>query len=185
MSRGLEIAANALNAFSIYLAARNSVHTWWTGIFGCLLFAAVFFGAKLYAEVTLQVFFIITSAVGWWNWLHGHGGAELPVRSTPLPIIMGLFVIGMIAAAGYGALLKLYTDAYAPILDSGVLAFSVIGQLLLVKRRYETWWCWLIVNSIAVPLYLSRELFLTAVLYAAFWVNAVVALIRWRRLMQT
>ena len=57
----------------------------------------------------------------------------------------------------------------------------MLGQLLLMARRYETWWCWLMVNTVAVPLFLSRGLTVTAVLYAAFWINAVVALVRWRR----
>lgn len=83
-------------------------------------------------------------------------------------------------AVGYGWLLHRFTDAYAPFLDSVVLAFSVLGQLLLMRRRYESWWCWLLVNSVAVPLYLTRGLTVTALLYAAFWINALVALFRWR-----
>jgi nicotinamide mononucleotide transporter len=75
-----------------------------------------------------------------------------------------------------------FTDAYAPFLDSIVLAFSVLGQFLMIDRRVESWWCWLLVNTIAVPLYASRGLYLTAVLYAAFWVNAIVSLLHWRRL---
>ena len=63
-----------------------------------------------------------------------------------------------------------------------VLVFSVLGQLLLVARRLETWWFWLVANTISVPLYASRSLFLTAVLYAAFWLNALVSLLHWRRL---
>jgi nicotinamide mononucleotide transporter len=75
-----------------------------------------------------------------------------------------------------------WTDAYAPFIDSLVLTFSVIAQLLLMRRRAESWWAWLLVNSIAVPLYVSRNLYVTAALYSAFWINAVVGLIRWRRL---
>jgi len=43
------------------------VHTWWSGIIGCALFAWVFYEARLYADVTLQGFFILTSIYGWWN----------------------------------------------------------------------------------------------------------------------
>jgi nicotinamide mononucleotide transporter len=49
-----------------------------------------------------------------------------------------------------------------------------------MDRRVESWWCWLLVNTIAVPLYASRGLYLTAGLYVAFWVNAVVALRKWK-----
>lgn len=78
----LEIAANAVTAVSIWLAARNSRHTWTTGIVGCILFAVQFYRVQLYADVTLQVFFIATSLVGWWHWRRASGEAvsmEQPV----------------------------------------------------------------------------------------------------------
>lgn len=185
MSRGWEVAANVVNALSILLAGCNSIHTWWTGIIGCLLFGFVFFHAKLYADLTLQVFFVATSIIGWHTWLQGTGGQQLAVRRTrAMPAVL-LLLAGIVVAAGYGWLLHRFTDAYAPFIDSIVLAFSVLGQFLLMGRRYESWWCWVLVNTIAVPLYISRGLIITAALYAAFWVNSVVALIRWRRLLAT
>jgi nicotinamide mononucleotide transporter len=63
-----------------------------------------------------------------------------------------------------------------------VLVFSVIGQVLLIQRRIENWAFWLLVNTIAIPLYASRGLYLTATLYAAFWINAVASWIWWRKL---
>ena len=178
----LEIAANAFNAAAILLAGRNSVHTWWTSIVGCTLFAWVFYYARLYADVTLQAFFVGASVVGWWRWKHGGGGAELPVRHSSRGLVASAAVSGVLVAAGYGWLLHRFTDAYAPFLDSIVLAFSVLGQLLLVGRRVENWWCWLLVNTIAVPLYASRGLYVTASLYVGFWVNAIVALMKWQKL---
>ena len=176
------MAANGFVAAAIFLAGRNSIHTWWTGIVGCALFAWVFYDARLYADVTLQGFFIVTSGYGWWRWRHGGEGAELPVRFSPPGLLAGWGGGAAAVAIGYGWLLYRFTDAYAPFLDSVVLAFSVLGQLLMMERRVENWWAWLLVNTVAVPLYSSRGLTLTAVLYAAFWINAVVSLIRWRRL---
>jgi len=180
-----EIAANGFNAGSILLAGRNSVHTWWTGIVGCVLFGLVFFGAHLYADVTLQTFFILTSIFGWWNWLHGRRGSELPVRRIQLRLLLALGISGIVVATGYGWLLYRFTNAYAPFLDSFILAFSVLGQFLLMGRWLENWWCWLLVNTIAVPLYTVRGLRLTAILYAIFWVNALVSLRRWNKLAKT
>ncbi len=181
MKTALELAANSCNALSIVLAGVNSVHTWWVGILGCALFGVVFFEARLYADVTLQLFFVVTSAVGWWNWRANRGGGSLPVRRVRPGVAAVLLGIGALVAAGYGWLLHRYTDAYAPFLDSVILAFSVLGQFLLMDRRYDAWWCWLVVNTLAVPLYWTRGLHVTAFLYAAFWINALVALVRWRR----
>jgi nicotinamide mononucleotide transporter len=178
----LEIAANAFNAAAIVLAGLNSVHTWWTSIVGCALFACVFYVSRLYADVTLQVFFVVASIVGWWRWIRGEQGTELPVRHSEPRFVAMATGAGIVVAAGYGWLLHRFTDAYAPFLDSIILAFSVLGQLLLIGRRVENWWCWLLVNTIAVPLYAARGLYLTAVLYAGFWVNAIVALKKWQGL---
>jgi nicotinamide mononucleotide transporter len=184
MDKDVEIAANIFNAASILLAGINSVHTWWVGIVGCLLFGLVFFGTQLYADVTLQAFFVVTSVLGWRNWLHGNAGAVLPVRRTrPVPLVVMVLAAAFVAVV-YGWLLHRFTNAYAPFLDSVVLTFSVLGQLLLMRRHYESWWCWLLVNSIAVPLYMTRGLNVTAFLYGAFWVNAIVALVRWRKLIR-
>ncbi len=180
---GLEFAANVVTALSVFLAGRNSVHTWWSGIIGCILFALMFYQVKLYADVALQGFFVVTSVLGWYQWLYGRSGRELAIAQTSWNVLAGMLITGVVVTFIYGYLLHHYTDAYAPFVDSAVLAFSVLAQLLLMKRRVETWLFWLLVNSIAIPLYASRELYFTAALYSVYWVNAVVAWYEWRRQM--
>lgn len=181
MPTTLEMVANFANLIAVLLAARNSVHTWSVGIVGCLLFGWLFFTVQLYADVTLQGFFIVTSAMGWWAWQRGNAGAALPISRTPLPTLFAYLGLAIVVAAGYGLLLHHFTDAYAPLIDSLVLTFSVLAQFLLMRRRLETWYGWLLVNTLAVPLFASRELYLTAGLYCLFWCNAWYGLYRWRR----
>ena len=166
----LELAANVFTALAIVLAGRNNVHTWWTGIVGCTLFGVLFGQTRLYADVALQAFFVATGVVGWWKWVRGDHGDPLPITHASAANLAWTVPLGLAATAGYGALLHFTTNAYAPFLDSAVLVFSIIGQVLMM------------VNSIAAPLYLSRGLVLTAVLYAGFWINAIVSWRNWHRL---
>lgn len=183
MASDLEIGANTVNAISILLAARNSVHTWWTGIVGCVLFSAVFFVSRLYADTLLQMFFVGTSVAGWWQWLAGgRDGKGLPVTHISWPRILLIGLVAAVIAVGYGYVLWRFTDAFAPFTDSLILALSVAAQILLMYRKYEAWWLWLAVNTLSVALFGIRGLWITAGLYAAFWINAAVALVRWRRL---
>ena len=178
----IEISANLVNLLSIVLATRNSVHTWWTGIAGCALFGWLFFTAQLYADVTLQLFFVITGVLGWWQWLHRDGQRiERPITRTAARQLTWMIPTGIVASLAYGALLHRFTDAYAPFLDSALLALSVTAQLLLMQRKLETWIFWFLANTLAVPLYASRELWLTAFFYALFWFNAPIGFVRWRR----
>ena len=178
----LEIAANITTAAAIYLAGRNNIHTWWIGMIGCVLFGVLFYHWNLYADVALQAFFVVSSAVGWRQWLKGDRGAVLPITSVSVKSLLMIVPAGVAITAGYGALLHLYTNAYAPFVDSAVLVFSVVAQLLLMQRRIENWPFWLLVNSIAVPLYASRGLYLTSFLYGCYWINAVVSWVQWRRI---
>lgn len=181
----LEGAANTLATLSILLAGRNNVHTWWTGIVGCALFAVLFWDTRLYADVLLQVFFVIASIVGWWHWSARGAEGDGHVHRTATPALALMLVGAIVATIAYGSLLHRFTDAYAPFADSFVLAMSVLAQLLLMRRRLETWPVWLLVNTVAVPLYASRGLTVTAVLYAAYWINALVAWRHWLRLSRT
>jgi len=177
-----EIAANVLTAICIVLAGRNNVHTWWTGIVGCAIFSWVFLEARLYADAGLQLFFIATGIVGWVHWTRRRNGNELPVRWTPPVRLAAMTAAALAVALVQAALLARYTDAAAPLADSMVFGLSVLAQFLLMGRRVENWILWIVVNTIAVPLFAHRELYLTATLYAFFWVNAIVSLRYWRKL---
>jgi nicotinamide mononucleotide transporter len=200
----LEFSANVFNLLSVWFSARNSVHTWWSGIVGCTLYGLLFIDVKLYADVTLQAFFVVSCVVGWWNWLRGGRGtqaeavpvesgaspplsttdvpAELPITRVALRTALGFGAIALVATLGYGYLLHSLTDAANPFVDSAVLALSVLAQLLMVARKIETWPVWLVVDCIAVPLYASKGLWLTAGVYFFFLVLVVMGWVRWRRL---
>tara|TARA_R110001592_G_scaffold363175_1_gene680978 strand:+ start:18768 stop:19367 length:600 start_codon:yes stop_codon:yes gene_type:complete len=173
----LEWSANAVFVISVILAARNNVNTWWTGIIGCGLFAVLFYQVNLYADVTLMVFFILTSIYGWMYW--GAKKQLHPIQRTKTTNFVSFVAAAVLSTLAYGWLLHEMTDAYAPFIDSIVLMFSVLAQFLLMKRRLETWICWLIVDTVAVPLYFSRELYLTAFVYGLFWCNAWYGLYSW------
>ena len=206
----LEVAANVFNLLSVWFSARNSVHTWWSGIVGCGLYAVMFVGVRLYADVTLQVFFIGSCVVGWWHWQRGgtkdgagvamgdgvsrieNAGAgtstlgplsaDLPITRVAPSTALAFAGLAALAAAGYGSLLHGFTDAANPFIDSTVLALSILAQLLMVARKIETWPVWFVVDCIAVPLYASKGLWVTAAVYAFFLVLVVMGWMRWSKL---
>lgn len=185
MTSTLEVAANVIATLSILLASRNHVHTWTFGVLGCLAFAWLYFESRLYADVMLQFFFIVTSVLGWSRWRHSGRVAtvaqERPVTHVRFKVLALSLPAGAMGALAYGQLLHATTDAWAPFADSFVLAFSIVAQWLLVRRHVETWPVWLLVNSISVPLFASRGLYLTAAVYAIYWLNAWYGWRRWHQ----
>ena len=182
----LELAANVFTIACIVLAGRNSIHTWWTGLIGCVLYGIMFYNMQLYADTTLQAFFFAAGIIGWHKWkTEGTGTSkELKINYAPTKHIVLSVCIALVVAAGYAWFLHTFTDAYAPLVDSTVLTFSVVAQLLLIRRSIQTWQVWLLVNTLSVPLFWSRELYLTSVLYGAFWLNAVYSYYNWKKLLK-
>lgn len=191
----LEWSANLTTALCIFLAGRNNIHTWWTGIVSCVLFGVLFYQGQLYADVTLQVFFIATGIIGWINWSNTQKaslicGEKLVVEDRPAVLITlatNRTMIGWTLGAagvyvGYSALLSHYTNAFLPWVDSMVMVLSIVGQFLLMRRQIQTWPVWVLVNIISVPLYFTKGLYLTSGLYALFLVNALYSWYHWNNL---
>ena len=179
----LEIFANIFNLISVFFANRNNVHTWWTGIIGTILFGVLFFEVKLYADVILQIFFIITNIYGWWTWLYGgEAKRELPISRIDWRLLFLFAVSAIVITIGHGYLLHTLTDASFPFVDSTVLVFIIIAKFLLMKRKLESWYFWILVDLVACPLYAAKELYLTSAIYFLFLINAVWGLINWLRI---
>lgn len=179
-----EITGNLFIVLSVFLAARNHVLTWPIGIIGCILYGFMFYEAKLYADVTLQLFFIVTSAKGWWDWQHvGAKRLERPIMRMSLKFLCLVYFPASIAGTFlYGFILHGWTDASLPFIDSSVLAFSIAAQFLLMRRKLETWIFWIIVDIVSVPLFFYKELYLTSAVYSVFLVNALYGLWSWHKI---
>lgn len=174
----LEWFAVSTTALCIWLAGQNKVATWPVGIVAFIAYAMLFYDAKLYADTLLQFFFVGTSIYGWIYWAKSNQQIE-PIKRASALAIAGVLFVGVLVTFGYGQLLIKFTDSPAPVLDSSVLVFSILGQLLLMKRYIENWPTWILVNTVSVPLYFSRELYVTAIMYAIFWVHAWYAWWKW------
>lgn len=182
----LEIMANIIMVAAVFLAARNHWATWAFGIVGCAIFSVVYYQASLLANVTLQGFFIITNSVGWVLWMKPAGEKpELPISSVQLKTVgFVLLPLAVITALAYGTFLSKTTGAQLPIIDSLVLTFSIVAQFLLMGRKLETWWFWIVVNIISIPLLASQGLYLTSFVYGLFLINAIYGYWNWRKEMR-
>ena len=50
-----------------------------------------------------------------------------------------------------------------------------------MRRKLENWYLWIAVDILSVGIYLYKELYLTAGLYAVFLALAIGGLLAWRR----
>ncbi len=182
----LEIAAVVITLAAVYLTTRQVIACWPLAMVGVALYGLVFYEAKLYADMGLQGLYFAMSAYGWWAWSHGgEGGGELPVSRTTRGAWLLLAGGGALASITLGQTLSRTTDASLPFLDSTLTAFSVVAQWMQTRKQLDAWAIWIVLNVFYVGMFLYKELYPTAGLYAVFIVLAVSGFIQWRRSMNT
>jgi nicotinamide mononucleotide transporter len=178
----IEIIAVLLGIANIVLIIRRSVWNFPVGIAMVSLYFVIFRDAKLYSDAGLQVFFAIVNLYGWWSWHRNEADAgEIVVRRLPR-LGYAAWIVASIALIGtWGYFMARYTGTSVPYWDAAVAMLSVAGQILMARRFVENWHYWIIVNLISIPLYVTKELYLTAGLYGVFLVLAVAGLVEWRK----
>jgi nicotinamide mononucleotide transporter len=178
----LEYLAFALGVVNVALIVRRSIWNYAFGIGSVTAALFVLYSGTLYAEAGLQVFFIVVNVYGWvkWNAARHETGRIVVLLMTPAQRI--LWSVGIVVAGlALGWAMYVYTPAAAPYPDAMIASASIAAQILLALRRLENWVLWILVDLVAVPLYLSRGLEPLAALYAIFFALSVAGLIAWRR----
>jgi len=179
----LEICAVAFGLLSVYLSTRENIWSWPTAIVNVGLYAVLFYEEKLYADMGLQVIYLLLSFYGWYQWLYGGADrTELHVsRATPRLMVL-LVGIGIVGSLSLGTTLRRATDASLPFLDSSLAGFSLLAQWMMTRKILENWALWVLLNIGYVAMFLLlKHLYLTAFQYAVFLVLAIMGHVRWLR----
>jgi len=180
----IEWIAVAITLLAVYLTTREIVWCWPIGMVSVVLYAWVFFRAKLYADMGLQALYFALAAYGWWAWRHGgRHHDELTVSRTQPRLRLALILIGATVGLTLGQVLSLLTDASLPFMDSMLTSFSIVGQWMQARKLLEAWIVWLAVDVFYVGMFLYKGLYPTTALYAVFLYLAALGYVRWRRSM--
>ena len=166
----------------LLLAARESLWCWYCAFVSSALYMFIFWDARLLMEVALNGFYIVMAVLGWWRWRRG--GAQ---RTSP-PIVslvwwqhVALLGAMLLLAALNGWVMQRYTDAAWPFVDSFITWGAVLNTVLVIRKVLENWLYWILLDGLAIVVYLDRELYLTALLFALYVVIVVFGYIRWLR----
>ena len=171
--------------FQVLLARKNNSNNYLFGIAGISLSLYVMFFAKLYAEFTLNLYYLVMSIYGWLYWKFGKRQSETKISETTNQekLITAGIVIGTFSLFWF--FLTHYTDSDVPILDSLVSAFAWAGMWLMARRKIENWILLNVSNIIAIPLLIHKDLYLYAVLTAFLFIVAISGYLEWRKIIKS
>jgi nicotinamide mononucleotide transporter len=173
-----ELAGFITGIACVALAVAQRIETFPIGIANNVFFIVLFADARLYADMALQGVYIVLGVMGWWVWWKrtrsplSVSRASLALLAwTTVAVIATTLILVPVLRAAHGA---------APGWDALTTSMSLGAQLLLNLKRLETWYVWIAVDVIYVPLYFSRDLNLTALVYVVFLALCIQGWRAWR-----
>ena len=179
----IEVFGFITGAVCVWLTVKQHIWSWPIGIANNIFFIVLFWNARLFADMGLQVVYIVLGILGWYWWLKGGTGKTiLHVSKTPAVQWLVILPVAAIATWGMRNYLMSVGDA-APFLDALTTVMSLVAQYLLSRKYLENWYVWMTADIIYIGLYASKALPLTAVLYAMFFVMCIMGYRAWKRSM--
>lgn len=166
---GLEIFAVIISVIGVALTIKRNMWCWWFNFLAFVLYAYLFYTFKLYGETILQFFFIVVNFYGFYHWLKGKQ-QDHDIRIEPIKVstVIWQMLLAALAGLAFGLSLKFWTDAAVPMLDAQLAAFSLLATYWTSRKHIATWVLWVFVDIVYVGMFIYKDLFLTAGLYAAF-----------------
>ena len=183
----IEATATVFGVLCVFLLVRQNIWNFPAAIVQVTLSAYVFFTQRFYSDVILQGFFVVLNVYGWIHWTRGANREEsqLPVTRLSMRAMAGWVVVTIVLTLAWGTFAKTQLNAAAPYLDGYILVGSLVAQWLTAQKKLESWWMWIAVDLVAVPLYASRGLYFLGGLFAFFIILCWMGLQEWRQSIHT
>lgn len=189
----LELIGTVFNFICVILAARRNIWNWPIGLIGVVLFGILFYQINLYADFLEQVYYLVTGVVGWYLWVRvgrSKGEQNRVQITTNTYTVNLLWVFGIVAVSivlGWvTANLHIWATVFfpepadLPYLDAATTTMAFAAQFLMIRRKLECWYLWILVDIIAIGLYWYKGVPFVALLYVLFLVNACYGWWSWR-----
>ena len=176
-----EVIAVILGIAYLVLAMRQNILCWYAAFGSTAIFSWLFWDVSLVMESGLNVYYLIMAIYGWWVW---RGNSQQETKTVTIKtwsisrhalVIVGIVLMSL--ATGYG--LEKNTSAALPYLDSFTTWGAVITTYMVAQKVLENWLYWLVIDTVAIYLYIDRELYLTALLMAIYVVLAALGWFIW------
>jgi nicotinamide mononucleotide transporter len=180
----IELLGAILGFIYIIFSIRQNILTWPTGLLTSAFYIVVFFQSGFYADMGLQVYYVVISIYGWYFWLKGKRDVtanSLPVRNTSKKLWLQLSGIFVLIYLTILFVLLEFTDSTVPFMDTLTTALSIIATWMLAKKYIEHWIIWVFVDLVSTGLYIYKELWPTVILFLVYTFMAILGYAEWKK----
>ena len=182
----LALISGILGICSVVLSAQGNILTFVFGFAQVVTYMYLCCVERFYAEIAINVYYFFTMIYGVYCWRRRLSDNSLLVQARRLSrnVFPLLSVAIVLLSALTGWFLQRYTDDPQPYLDAFTTVPAIAAQILMVMAYREQWYLWLIVDVLALVMWLRAGIYCMAAQYAFWCANCVYGYIQWTRSMK-
>ncbi len=180
-----EIIGTITSLIYLYLSLRKNILCWLFGIISSSIYIYVFFQSGFYADMGLNVYYVLISIYGWIIWAKGNRAkddkSKLLVSRISLNLALVLLLVTAIIFVIIAIILTNFTDSQIPYWDAFTTAGSIVATWMLARKIIEHWIIWIVVDLVSIGLYIYKDLHTTSVLFLVYTTIAIFGYIKWKK----
>lgn len=186
----ITLVSSISGVLCVVLGAQGKISNFVFGFIQVTTYIYLSLAAKLYGQVGINVFYLLTMVYGVFSWLRRYRvhtdteAAALETRKLSLPALLGLIGVIILAcfALGYG--FQRFSDDSQPYLDAFTTVPAIAAQLLMVARYRDQWYLWLAIDVFGTAMWIAQGNYVMAAMYAFWCANCLYGFYNWTKEMK-
>ena len=182
----LEITGVVFGLLSVWLAKKNDISVFPTGMISTSIFVYLLLKWGLVGDMLINAYYFGMSVYGWVIWTRINDQEQaIPIsriNKQEWRYLLLLFVGSLGFVYGVYQWFGLWNSSTAMI-DTLTTAIFFSGMWLMARRKIENWIFWIVGDIISVPLYLIKGFSFTSLQYLIFTFIAIYGYLEWKKIL--
>lgn len=187
----IEFIASVTGIIGAILVAKGKLSSYYWGFVATVLYAYVSYKYQLYGETIMYTILFtpmqVIGAVLWARKLNVDGDRADVIKKYLSTTQRVVLTAGTLLAICLYALFIRELKGAAPGLDSATAILSIVATWLMVARYSEQWYVWIVVNIVAVTLWIQQAMhhetqgWAVLAMWITFLLNSLFGAYKWKK----
>jgi len=174
------------------MAGKGKISCYLFGLCGSSCYSYLAFANALYGNLMLYLLYYIPMEIlGIFKWKNNLKSETNEIIKTQLSTKQRILIsLVTIVALFFTVLLLKHFGGSQPYKDAFTTVLSVVGMYLTVKRCIEQWLIWIVVNGVALFMWINivmngTKAYATVLMWAFYFIASIYFYIKWREEIST
>lgn len=183
----LELIAIFFGLLSVWLAKKNNILVFPTGIINTGIYVYLLWKWDLLGDMIINFYYVVMSVYGWYHWSRKKGEQnqyEIAIASKKEWFYsFYIFTATILLVVGVYLFFGKFTH-WTSYVDTFVTGIFFAGMWLMARRKIENWLFWIIGDIISIPMYFVKGYTFTSMQYLIFTIIAFYGYQEWKKKLQ-